>query len=79
VSPPGTLPYPTSVGGTVPVCEEAGLGPFSVLPQDWASVLSSRTGLDQRPRPQRGIQNPGALTSRTPRQRRSLSGLAVET
>jgi hypothetical protein len=34
VSPPGTLPYPTSVGGTVPVCEEAGLGPFSVLPQD---------------------------------------------
>jgi hypothetical protein len=34
VLPLGTLPRPTSVGGTAPVREEAGLGPFSVLPQD---------------------------------------------
>jgi hypothetical protein len=40
VRPPGTLPRPTSVGGTVPAREEAGLGPFSVIPQDRLSISS---------------------------------------
>jgi hypothetical protein len=38
VRPPGTLPRPTCGGRTVPVCEEARLGSFSVLPQDWGEA-----------------------------------------
>jgi hypothetical protein len=69
VLPLGTLPYPTSVGGTVPVREEAGLGPFSVLPQDWGALpvgsLRCHSGQRARAGPPRGARESTATGTLT--------------